>query len=93
MIYFIVTTYFQLVNADCPVRFLTFVQIHNYLVFETVAPLQGLFLVFVVNYFSQFDNAIEETNDDRDKRGSMHLSTNEADLTMNKSIKSDKDLE
>ena len=51
-VYFIVTSVYKILNEDCPWEFEMYVRMHNYLVYQTFAPIQALFLLFLVNYFT-----------------------------------------
>ena len=44
----------------CPAGFMVFVEVHNYLFGETVAPMQSLFILFILNYFCNADALANE---------------------------------
>lgn len=59
-IYFGITTYHEHVGTECPMWFFYYVTAHNYLVFESCAPLQCILLLCVVNYFVTYDGSDAE---------------------------------
>lgn len=75
-IYYVVTAAYSLEERiTCPSAFIQFVRIHNYIFLQTVAPMQALFLLFVLNYFARvdYDNEIAE---ERHDSGLMSQSNN-----------------